>query len=99
RRQIITLDTVHPDERELTTHLATLLGADVLHVVVQSTDLVRDLQVVDVRYRLRPDGLPGAAEYTTRDVTASARAPHEAGAPARSWLAAPRDGVAPAGRR
>lgn len=53
RRQVVTVDTVHPDEAELVAYLEDLLGAHVLCVVVQETDLVRDLQVVDVRYRLR----------------------------------------------
>jgi hypothetical protein len=34
--------------------LEDLLGAQVLHVVVQELDLVRDLTVVDVRFRVLP---------------------------------------------
>lgn len=56
RRQVVTLDTVYPDETQLTARLEDLLGGTVRRVVVQETDLVRDLQRVDVRYVVRPTG-------------------------------------------
>ncbi len=66
RRQVITLDRVIADEAQLKAHLSALLGADIRLATVQSTDLVRDLMVIDVRYELRPEGqrnpeLPTAA--------------------------------------
>lgn len=50
RRQVVTLDRVIADEAALAAHLQTLLGGQVRQAVVQSTDLVRDSMVVDVRY-------------------------------------------------
>lgn len=55
RRQVVTLDTVYPDEARLTARLEQLLGGTVRRVVVQETDLVRDMQRVDVRYVLHPE--------------------------------------------
>ena len=52
RRQVITLDAAYPDEPRLIARLEELLDAHVPHVVVIHLDLVRDLTVVDVRYRL-----------------------------------------------
>ena len=52
RRQVVILDRVITDEQDLHAHLETLLGANVRSAVVQSTDLVRDAMVVDVRYEL-----------------------------------------------
>jgi len=54
RRQVVTLDAAYTDEGELTRRLEELLGAEVRQVVVTQVDLVRDLTVVDVRYRLLP---------------------------------------------
>ena len=68
RHQVITVDAVYPSEAELKERLEQLLGADVERMVVISTDLVRDLTVVDVRYRqgarpgvVRPVVEPSAA--------------------------------------
>lgn len=58
RRQVVTLDTVYPDETQLTARLEDLLGGTVRRVVVQETDLVRDLQRVDVRYVVGSAGTP-----------------------------------------
>lgn len=52
RRQRVRLDSAHPDERQLHTALAHLLGAHILHTVVIDLDMVRDTTMVDVRYRL-----------------------------------------------
>ncbi len=51
RRQTVTLDTAYPQEPALRAALSELLGADILHVVVLELDLVRDVTVVDVRFR------------------------------------------------
>lgn len=59
RHQILTLDRVIFDEAALTAHIENLLGAKVRKLTVQSTDIVRDLMVVDVRYSMA--GLRGPA--------------------------------------
>jgi hypothetical protein len=51
-RQTITLDHAYPDLLHLRTALEQLLGAEVKHVVVSELDMVRDVTVVDVRYRV-----------------------------------------------
>jgi hypothetical protein len=51
RHQQVTLDAVYTSEAALTHRLEDLLGAKVQRIVVLNTDLVRDLTVVDVRYR------------------------------------------------
>jgi hypothetical protein len=53
-RQTVTLDVAHPNVDSLKAALSDLLGAKILHVVVQELDLVRDLTVVDVRFRMLP---------------------------------------------
>jgi hypothetical protein len=52
RHQMVTLDQVITDEEALVERLERLLGGVVASVTVQSTDLVRDSMVVDVRYRV-----------------------------------------------
>lgn len=52
RRQVVTLDRAYPREPELCAALERTLGAEVLHMVVAELDLVRDLTVVDVRFRV-----------------------------------------------
>jgi hypothetical protein len=64
RRQLVTLDAAITDEEELISRLQDLLGADVTHVIVQEVDLVRDLTEVDVRFRLRPDGMSSPTAAT-----------------------------------
>jgi len=49
RHQMVTLDQVSTDEDALVERLERLLGVVVASVTVQSTDLVRDSMVVDVR--------------------------------------------------
>jgi hypothetical protein len=57
--QTITLDHAYPDPLQLRTALEQLLGAEVKHVVVSELDMVRDVTVVDVRYRVSsPDARP-----------------------------------------
>jgi hypothetical protein len=61
RHQLVALDSVLTDEAALTARLEGLLGAEVTAMTVQSTDLVRDSMVVDVRYTLSRSRVP--AEY------------------------------------
>lgn len=58
RRQSITLDRAYTHEPALKAALAGLLDADVLHVVVQELDTVRDITVVDVRFRRHASPAP-----------------------------------------
>lgn len=51
RQQVITLDRAITDEAELRSELTGLLGGPIDQVTVTQLDLVRDLTVVDVRYR------------------------------------------------
>jgi hypothetical protein len=51
-RQLLTLDAAYPDRSEVLAALRRLLAADVRHVVVLKVDLVRDVTIVDVRYRV-----------------------------------------------
>ncbi len=60
RQQIITLDAAISDEREVRDRLESLLSADVQRLVVTETDLVRDVTVADVRYRVHDS--PAAEE-------------------------------------
>jgi Domain of unknown function (DUF4956) len=50
-RQLVTLDMAYPDRAELYQALQRLFGAQVRHAVVLEVDLVRDVTVVDVRFR------------------------------------------------
>lgn len=70
RRAVITLDTVHSDPAALRADLALRLG-EPLHWSVMEIDFVRDLMVLDVRYRE-----PGAR--ATRRRTTGAEAVHRA---------------------
>lgn len=56
RRQVVTLDTVHPHEEALRLDLEARLNARVLHMLVRQTDFVREVTVVDVRVRPLPAG-------------------------------------------
>jgi len=72
RQQTITLDRAISDEAELRSELASLLGGRVDAVTVQQLDLVRDLTVVDVRYRATarpaPAQLPAAGADAPREL-------------------------------
>lgn len=74
-RQTVTLDVAHPDMDTLRGALEDLLGAEVLHVVVQELDLVRDLTVVDVRFRIVPQAADEKAVGPDTVVTAQAPEP------------------------
>jgi hypothetical protein len=68
-RQLVTLDAAYPERSELHRALQRLLAAEVRHVVVLELDLVRDVTVVDVRYRTRhpaPELRVGAARRVGR---------------------------------
>lgn len=58
RHQEVTVDAVYATEADLTARLEQLLSATVDRITVLRTDVVRDLTVVDVRYRV----LPAAAQ-------------------------------------
>lgn len=55
RQQTVTLDAAIVNEAELAARLEGLLGADVQKAIVVELDLVRDVTIVDVRYRIRPE--------------------------------------------
>lgn len=50
-RQTVTLDVAYPQHDQLKIALGELLNAQVLRTVVLELDMVRDLTVVDVRFR------------------------------------------------
>ena len=50
-RQTITLDRAYTDHDELITVVERLLDAEVKHLVVCEIDMVRDVTIIDVRYR------------------------------------------------
>ncbi len=50
-RQTVTLDRAYPDPQQLRAALERLLGGDVKYAVVCELNMVRDLTVVDVRFR------------------------------------------------
>ena len=55
RQQTVTLDAAISNEAELARRLDGLLGADIQRAIVVELDLVRDVTIVDVRYRIRPE--------------------------------------------
>lgn len=72
RQQTVMLDAAITNEAELARRLDGLLGADIQKVIVVELDLVRDVTVVDVRYRLRPechelDSLPMGGRHEAAD--------------------------------
>ena len=54
RQQLVTVDAVYTTEDALIERLEGLLNGKVQRIVVNHTDLVRDLTLVDVRYRTLP---------------------------------------------
>lgn len=52
RRQLVTLDAAFTDEDALAERLELLLGGQVQRMKVQRVDLINDMTVVDVRFRL-----------------------------------------------
>lgn len=53
-RQTVTLDRAYPSEAERVAALEELLDAQILRTVVVELDMVRDLTIVDVRYKTNP---------------------------------------------
>jgi hypothetical protein len=70
RRQLLTLDTALAEEDSVRTHIETRLGVEVRHMIIQEVDFVRDLTIVDVRFRV-PDG--GADQAVPHDPPADVR--------------------------
>ena len=71
RRQLLTLDAAIPDETVLRAHIESRLGIDVRHLIVQELDFVRDLTIVDIRYRVPTSPVVQASEHdhpTPRDL-------------------------------
>ena len=64
RRRVVTLDRAYLNEAALRAALGELLDGRVLRLEVLETDLVRDVTVVDVRYRLPRDAMTGAISRT-----------------------------------
>ncbi|MBZ4320521.1 DUF4956 domain-containing protein [Streptomyces huiliensis] len=62
RRALVTLDTAHGDPAALRADLARRLGEPLRWTVV-TVDFVRDLTVVDVRYRAPLAALPGTGAH------------------------------------
>lgn len=52
RHQQLLLDRAFANERDLITHLADLLHAEIFRATVRRLDMVHDTTLVDVRYRL-----------------------------------------------
>ena len=76
RHQLVTLDAAIADETVLRRHLESRLGVEVRHCLVQELDFVRDLTVVDVRYRVpRTPAPPSAATLPSGYVPAESPAP------------------------
>lgn len=67
RHQLVTLDAAIADETALRRHLESRLGIEVRQCLVQELDFVRDLTVVDVRYRVSrsPSTAPAEPVPTT----------------------------------
>ena len=66
RRQLLTIDRAVPAETELHQLIEERLGVDVKHMIVQEVDFVRDVTIVDVRFRRRPEPKsPSPAAATT----------------------------------
>lgn len=62
-RQTITLDRAYPSEQERTAALEELLDAKILRTVVLELDMVRDLTIVDVRYKTNPSAVPAPEQH------------------------------------
>lgn len=83
RRQLLTIDTAIADEAALRDYIRNHLGIDARHFIVQELDFVRDLTIVDLRYRVHPTFVtlprqqePASAEPTVPDDAAEAGMDH-----------------------
>ena len=63
RRQLLTLDAAIPDENVLRAHIESRMGIDVRHLIVQELDFVRDLTIVDIRYRVPLGSVVQASQH------------------------------------
>ncbi|GAA0715744.1 DUF4956 domain-containing protein [Dactylosporangium roseum] len=71
-RRMVTLDVVHDDEDALRADLAYRLGGEITKLYVAEVDYVRDVTVVDVRYRAhRRSGRSRTTPATHRPTTAA----------------------------
>ncbi|MFC8303900.1 DUF4956 domain-containing protein [Specibacter sp. NPDC057265] len=71
QRQQITLDMAHCRQDSLEAALSELLDADIMRTVVLELDTVRDLTVVDVRFRTRKtsaNNIPGMVNGLEREL-------------------------------
>ncbi|TDD80095.1 DUF4956 domain-containing protein [Actinomadura darangshiensis] len=66
RHRLITLDVIHRDDAALRADLENRLGGTVLRQSVTEVDYVRDVMVVDVRFRVIGDVRKGAAAPASR---------------------------------
>ncbi|WP_431045669.1 DUF4956 domain-containing protein [Streptomyces sp. P1-3] len=87
RRTVVTLDSVHSDPADLRADLARRLG-EPLNWTVMEVDFVRDLTVVDVRYREAAPGEDAAHGEQPAAGNSTAERPAPSHRPARSWEAA-----------
>ena len=62
QRQTVTLDRAYPSEDQRIEALEDLLNAKVLRTVVLELDMVRDLTIVDVRYKTNPPTEPAVSQ-------------------------------------
>ncbi|GAA4476990.1 DUF4956 domain-containing protein [Enteractinococcus fodinae] len=65
QRQTVTLDRAYPSEDQRIEALEDLLNAKVLRTVVLELDMVRDLTIVDVRYKTNPPTEPTVHQPTS----------------------------------
>lgn len=84
-RQTVTLERAYPRTDDLVAALEELLGAKVLRTVVTELDMVRDLTVVDVRYRELGHPAATTAQTERYRLAATDRQQHSAAQPERVW--------------
>lgn len=89
RRQLVTMDRALTSEVELRALLEQRLGGRIKHLIVQEVDFVRDVTVVDVRFRRLPesqDTQVSPNELATQETV---------GWPAAGWSTTPVTGTEP----
>ena len=82
-RQTVTLDRAYLSEKERVAALEDLLDAKILRTVVVELDMVRDLTIVDVRYKPNPpaERTPEQPKYWNAPITAQQPVPQPLGQP------------------
>lgn len=96
RHGLVTVDAAYLDEEALGRRLEQMLNAEVCSMVVREVDLIKDMTVVDVRYRLFPHRVPTRHHYRylpplpqeSTDYGHAAAAPVHSAAPAATHGAA-----------